>query len=101
MGMVSYNSTYLAVDQNHDGKIDINESYFAEFPLRLGDTMYDILSIADDGSRMVLRPNAGPLSGAVIGRRAPEFMFETIDGKKLRNSDFAGKTLIVDCWAPS
>ena len=99
--MVKYTSTYLAVDQNHDGEIDSNESYLAELPLRVGDSMFDVVAIASDGSSITLRPSNGPLRGGVIGRQAPDFEFTTTDGKKLGRDSFEGRALLIDCWAPS
>ena len=98
--LAEFTSTYLAVDQNHDGNIAWWESYYAEFPLRIGDSMFDVVAIAEDGSALTLRPNDGPLVGAVIGRKAPDFTFQTIDGKTLGLKDYEGQTLIIDCWAP-
>ena len=99
--MIKYTSTYLAVDQNHDGKISSWESYLAGFPLRIGDSMFEVKSIASDGSSITLRPSNGPLRGAVIGRKAPEFEFKTIDGKTLNRDSYKGRALLIDCWAPS
>jgi hypothetical protein len=99
--LASLSSTCLAVDQNHDGKLDNMESYFAEFPLRIGDTMFDVVAIGENGDTITLRRSASKLTGAVIGRLASEFAFETIDGRVLRRADFANKALVIDCWAPS
>ena len=99
--MTQFSSTYLAVDQNHDGKLTSSESAFAELPLRIGDTMFDVVAIAEDGSSITLRPNDGPLRGAVIGRRAPDFSFTATDGKVVRRDDYLGRAVLIDCWAPS
>lgn len=93
-------STYLSVDQNHDGKLDFWESYYAELPLRIGDTMFKVTSIAKDGSRISLRRSKVPLRGAVIGRTAPDFAFKTLDGKTVNRETFRGATLIIDSWSP-
>lgn len=98
--LTQFTSTYLAVDQDHDGRISEYESSFAELPLRLGDTMFTIESIADDGT-MTLLPSDGPLTGAVIGRKAPDFAWPTKDGGTIRRDDLLGRTTIIDCWAPS
>ena len=95
-----YTSSYLAVDQNHDGKIESWESYFAEFPLRIGDRMFDVLEIAPDGSSLSLRSRSGPLMGAVVGRRAPKFSFETVDGRVVDNASVAGRATLIDVWSP-
>ena len=96
----TFTSTYLAVDQNHDGKLSSWESYFAEFPLRIGDTMFEVTAIAPDGRWLTLMPHDGPLSGAVVGRQAPDLQLETVDGKAVTISGFKGKTLLIDCWSP-
>ncbi len=98
--LTAFTSTYLSVDQNHDGKITETESYFAEHPIRLGDSMFQLTSIAEDGT-LTLIPSDSPLMGPVIGRKAPDFEWTTTDGKVLRRDDFLGRTLVVDSWAPS
>ena len=98
--LTAFTSTWLSVDQDHDGKISESESYYAEHPLRIGDAMFEIEEIAADGT-LTLIPSDAPLSGAVIGRKAPEFEWKTIDGEVLRRDDFLGRTVIIDCWAPS
>lgn len=99
--LVSFTSTYLGVDQNHDGKLEKWESYYAEFPLRIGDSMFDVVEIAQDGSTVTLKPNAGPLKGAVIGRKAPDFEWTDVNGELVSLSDFEGEALLIDCWSPS
>jgi len=94
-------STHLSVDQNHDGKISRWENYFAEFPLRIGDTMFDVRAIAKDGSTITLRRSRAPLTGAVLGAPASDVTFTTVDGKRLRPADLLGKVLVFDVWAPS
>ena len=43
---------------------------------------------------------AGPaqLPGPVVGQAAPDFALTTIDGKRVRLSDYRGKTLVVNVW---
>ncbi len=101
-GMLSsITSTYLAVDQDHNGEISELESYYAEFPLRIGNAMYDIIAIAEDGSTVTLEPSDSKLAGAVLGQRASDFQFTTVDGKTLKLDDYKGKALVIDSWAPS
>ncbi len=38
------------------------------------------------------------LPGPVVGQPAPDFALTTIDGKRVRLSDFRGKTLVVNVW---
>ncbi len=98
--LTAFTSTCLAVDQNHDGVIAAWESYYAEHPLRIGDSMFDIEAIAEDGT-LTLAPSDTPLAGAVIGRQAPDFAWTTTDGQVLRRDDFAGRALLIDAWAPT
>jgi hypothetical protein len=98
--LVALTSTWLAVDQDHDGKIAIDESYFAELPLRIGDTMFDVVGIAADGSTISLRRREGPLAGAVRGRKAAAFEWAATDGRKLSNASYENRVLVIDCWAP-
>lgn len=98
--LTAFTSTCLAVDQDHDGVIAPWESTYAENPLRVGDAMFEVLEIANDGT-LTLQPSDAPLSGPVIGRKAPDFAWTTPDGKVLRNDDFAGRALVIDVWAPS
>lgn len=94
-------STYLSVDQDHDGKISALESYFAESPLRLGDAMFEIVDLPADGGSLTIRRTDRPLTGAVLGRKAAAFDWTAIDGSKLRRDDFKNRLLVIDCWAPS
>ena len=68
---------------------------------RPGGTMFEVVAIEPDGSKITLRPSDLPLAGAVIGRKAPDFAFTTIDGRTLRRDDFAGKGLVIDVWSPT
>jgi hypothetical protein len=99
--LVTLTSTWLSVDQDHDGKIAIDESYFAELPLRIGDTMFDVVGIAADGSSVTLRRREGPLAGAVRDRKAAAFEWNATDGRKLSNASYENRVLVIDCWAPS
>lgn len=99
--LVARTSTYLAVDQDHDGKIGPLESYFADSPLRLGDTMFDIVDLAADGSSLTIRRSERPLTGAVLGRKAAAFEWTTADGRKVTRDGLAGRVVVIDCWAPS
>jgi hypothetical protein len=89
------------VDQDHDGKLAVDESYFAELPLRIGDTMFDVVDIASDGATLTLRRRDGPLQGAVRGRKAAAFEWTATDGRKLNNASYENRVLVIDCWAPS
>lgn len=98
--LVTLTSTWLSVDQDHDGKITLDESYFAELPLCIGDTMFDVVDIAADGSSLTLRRREGPLAGPVLGRKAAAFEWNATDGRKLGNASYENRVLVIDCWAP-
>ncbi|MEC7585117.1 MAG: hypothetical protein VYE77_12435 [Planctomycetota bacterium] len=95
----AFTSTLLAVDQNRDGRIDVGESYYAEFPLRIGETMFDIVAIAEDGSKITLRRTDTPLFGGVIGRRAPDLRLSSLQGESVALQEFVGRVLVLDAWA--
>jgi hypothetical protein len=99
--LVAMTSTYLSVDQNHDGRIGALESYYSEFPLRIGDVMFDVVQISADGSKITLRRVKHTsanyrLAGSVLGRKAADFEWRDIAGKLVRRDDFAGKVLIIE-----
>ena len=94
-----FTSTLLAVDQNRDGKIDVSESYYAEFPLRIGDAMFEVRAIAEDGSKITLRRSDAPLFGGVIGSKVPDLRFTSLKGEPIALQEFAGRVLVLDAWA--
>lgn len=98
--LTTFTSTCLAVDQNHDGEISTWESYYAENPLRIGDSMFTVKAIDEDGT-LTLAPSELPLTGPVIGRKAPDFSWTSVKGETLRRDDFLGRAVVIDCWAPS
>lgn len=92
-------STRVSIDQNGDGKLSDDESWFANLPVRIGDRMFQIAHIAKDGSRVEIRPTDDELCGVVIGRRCPPFSFQTQDGRTVKLDDYKGKTLLLDIWS--
>jgi hypothetical protein len=92
-------STLLSVDHTGDGRLTGNEGWFANLPLRLGDTMFDVTEIAADGSRIVLKPSKAPLRGVIVGRTCPPFSFQTADGKEVSRKSLAGKPFLLDIWS--
>jgi hypothetical protein len=91
-------STLISVDQNGHGKLT-DDGWFANMPLRLGDKMFDVVEIAADGSRIVLRPSKAPLRGVIVGRTCPPFSFKTADGKTFTRESLAGKPFLLDIWS--
>jgi hypothetical protein len=92
-------STLLSVDQNGDGRLTVNDGWFANMPLRLGDKMFDVAELAADGSRLVLKPSKSPLRGVVVGLTCPPFSFKTADGKEVTRESLAGKAFLLDIWS--
>lgn len=92
-------STLISIDQNGDGKLTDNDGWYANLPLRLGDTMFDVVELAEDGSRIVLKRSNSVLRGVVVGRTCPPFSFETSDGREISLQTMAGKAFIVDIWS--
>ena len=92
-------STLISIDENGDGKLTNDESWFASLPVRLGDKMFDLAEIASDGSQIILRPSKPPLRGVVVGRTCPPFSFETADGEEVSLEKMAGRAFILDIWS--
>jgi hypothetical protein len=92
-------STLISIDHNGDGKLTEDEGWFANLPLRLGDKMFDVAEIAEDGSRIVLKPSKSPLRGVIVGRTCPPFSFQTADGEEVSLNSLAGKAFILDIWS--
>jgi thiol-disulfide isomerase/thioredoxin len=50
-------------------------------------------------SRQERAQATGALQGNVMGQIAPDFELETLDGKKVKLSDFRGKAVVLNFWA--
>jgi len=85
-------STQLTIDQKTD-------NWFANLPIRLGDKMFDVISIDADGSRIDLKPSKSPLRGALIGRICPPFSFKAADDKEISRDSLLGKAFLLDIWS--
>jgi hypothetical protein len=92
-------STLISVDQNGTGKLTEHDGWFANLPIRLGDRMFDVVEIAKDGSRIVLKPSKSSLRGVIVGRTCPAFSFKTADGKEITRDSLAGKAFLLDIWS--
>ena len=98
--MVSNTSTYISIDQNGDGKLDDHEARPTNLPIRILDSMYRVVSIAEDASSISLVKSDGPLFGTVLNRKCPEFAFQTFDGNQtISNQSILGKVTLLDIWA--
>src|SRR5262245_36661684 len=76
-------STLISIDANGDGKLTEEEGWFASQPIRIADRMWEVASIAPDGSRIEIRPSAKRLQGLVLGRKCPPFSYQTEEGKRI------------------
>ena len=92
-------STLVSIDANGDGKLTKEECWFANLPVRILDSMWDIASIAADGSRIDIKPSHSPLRGVVVGRKCPPFSYKGEDGKRITQDTFKGKAFIIDIWS--
>ncbi len=93
------NSTPIYVEAKGYGRLEEEDGWFSNLPLRLGDRMFDVAEIAADGSRLVLRPSKAPLRGVIVGRKCPDFAFKTADGKEVSRDRLAGKPFLLDIWS--
>jgi hypothetical protein len=92
-------STLISIDSNGDGKLTKDEGWFASLPVRIGDKMWEITSIAADGSRIELKPSGKPIAGVVVGRKCPPFSYRTEEGKQVTQDTAKGKALLLDIWS--
>jgi hypothetical protein len=98
-GGLTNKSTRISIDQNGDGKLTEDETWFANLELRVGDRMFCVIDISADGSRIVLRPSDGLLQGVVVGRRCPQFSFDAPMGEVVTLDAFQGKAVLFDTWS--
>lgn len=62
----------------------------------IGESLYEIKSIAEDGSSVEFR--ASGLSTTTLGKKAPDLSMKDTQGKTFRISDYKGKVLVLDFW---
>ncbi len=92
-------TTYISVDQNGDATLDQHESFACNLPVRILDSMFEVSEIHPEGNSITFRKVDIPLYGVVLGRRCPDFWYETVDGEVVSNSSIRGKVTILDVWA--
>ena len=61
--------------------------------------MLDVVSIASDGSQIKLRRSRKPLRGAVVGWKCPPFSYKAESGKRITQSSFRRKVVLIDIWS--
>jgi peroxiredoxin len=95
----------LFVDLDDDGRVVVDPTSAAFLPFavaaQLGKTLAETVSIDPSGSELRLRmqPGEPERRQAAVGEPAPEFYFESLDGKLVRLSDYRGRPVIVYFWA--
>jgi hypothetical protein len=89
----------LSIDTDGDGRFDDVENWCANLPVRIGDTMFDVKAIAEDGASITLERSKSPLRGIVVGRRVPPFELTTEGGAKFSDASLAGKPYLLDLWS--
>ncbi len=62
----------------------------------IGDSLYEIKAIAEDGSWVEFA--ASSLTGTALGTRAPDLAMVDTAGKTFHISDYRGKVLVLDFW---
>jgi hypothetical protein len=92
-------STAISVAPKNDKTLTASQTWFANLPLRVGDRMFSVVDLAADGSKIVLKPSNAPLRGVIVGRKCPDFAFETSDGKKVSRDAYKGKAFLLDIWS--
>lgn len=103
----STTGTYLLIDVNHNGKIDLQgEEFPAGAPFNIGGISY-VISIPDaDGATVDVKRSAVSVPeiptppDLSIGKIAPAFTAKTIDGKTVNfPADYKGKIVLLYFWA--
>ncbi len=92
-------STAISIAVGGDDRLSADEIWFASQPLPLGDRMFEVVRIAADGSRIVLKASRAPMRGVLVGRSCPAFSFKTADGKEVSRESLAGKPFLLDIWS--
>jgi thiol-disulfide isomerase/thioredoxin len=96
----------FGVDRNLDGKVDgsrlSGEIFDAAEPFNIAGESYLIKSISELGEAVTVEVSptkVAPKEHVVVGECAPDFEFQTLEGQKLRLSDFRGRVLMLDFMA--
>lgn len=95
----SNTATFVSIDHDGDGKILDYESVPVNRPIRILDSMFLVTKIEMSDSAITLQQIESPLAGAVLGRRCPEFWYETVEGQVVSNKSILGHVTILDVWA--
>ncbi len=96
----------LGVDRNLDGKVDgsrlSGEIFKGADPFNIAGESYSIKAISELGETVSVEispTKVAPREHVVVGERAPDFEFQTLEGRRLKLSDFTGRVLMLDFMA--
>ena len=91
-------STFVSIDHDGDGKIVDYESVPSNLPIRLFDSMFLVTEIDKASQTITLQELNLPLAGAILGRKCPDFWYETVEGRVVSNITILGAVTILDIW---
>jgi peroxiredoxin len=100
----------IGIDRNQDGRIDESLLSAEIFwggadggkPFNIEGESYRIAGASDLGDRVFLEVSPVKVDSKLYineGRAAPDFSFQTLDGKSMKLSDLKGKVVLLDYWA--
>jgi thiol-disulfide isomerase/thioredoxin len=95
---------FLLVDLDDNGEFgndpDREESFQIAEPFQMAGSNYEA-EYASDATSLVLSTTTKLASNVLlpVGASAPDFAANTVDGRKLKLSDYIGKVVILDFWA--
>ena len=93
------------IDLDDDGEIVVDPSSdeFLPFrvPTQMGGTVFETLQVAATGESVEFRRSSGhvPVTRLRTGAPAPDFETETLDGRRIRLSQYRGHPVVVYFWA--
>jgi thiol-disulfide isomerase/thioredoxin len=93
----------LFIDLNDNGKIDEGEMFDVARPMKINDHIYEVKQQSADGRSLTFGDSdktAYSPDDVKVGKIAPEFNAELLDGKPLKfPGDYQGKIVMIDFWA--
>jgi peroxiredoxin len=100
----------IGVDRNQDGRIDKSLLSAEIFwggagggkPFNVDGESYRIAGASDLGDKVFLEVSPLKVEPKLYineGGSAPDFSFQTLDGKRMKLSDLKGKVVLLDFWA--
>ena len=95
----------MFIDADGDGEVTVDTSSpeFLPFgvPTQVGGTLFETVRVDPQGAEVELSGISGQREQhrPSVGDPAPDFTFESLDGKRVRLSDYRGRPTIVYFWA--